>query len=170
MHRLAEHRHCVLSGRRHDYRNLVRAPMRPCIAQTAQTQQCSVFCTGHGHAVSGQGPLELDLHEAIALKQFELDYQPKVDVKSGAVHSVEALIRWRHPQRGLISPKEFIPLAEDSRNHWSDRRVGRPRSLPAGQSLAAQGPAAGACGRQFVSFPVPPKELAGDDPLTRGGS
>jgi len=58
--------------------------------------------------------LESDLHEAIALKQFELDYQPKVDVKSGAVHSVEALIRWRHPQRGLISPKEFIPLAEDS--------------------------------------------------------
>jgi len=58
--------------------------------------------------------LESDLHEAIALKQFELDYQPKVDVKSGAVHSVEALIRWRHPQRGLISPNEFIPLAEDS--------------------------------------------------------
>jgi len=58
--------------------------------------------------------LESDLHEAIALKQFVLDYQPKVDVKSGAVHSVEALIRWRHPQRGLISPKEFIPLAEDS--------------------------------------------------------
>ena len=47
-------------------------------------------------------------------KQFELAYQPKVDVKSGAVHSVEALIRWRHPQRGLISPNEFIPLAEDS--------------------------------------------------------
>jgi diguanylate cyclase (GGDEF)-like protein len=58
--------------------------------------------------------LESDLHEAIALKQFELAYQPKVDVKSGAVHSVEALIRWRHPQRGLISPNEFIPLAEDS--------------------------------------------------------
>jgi diguanylate cyclase (GGDEF)-like protein len=58
--------------------------------------------------------LESDLHEAIALKQFELDYQPKVDVKSGAVHSVEALIRWRHPQRGLISPNDFIPLAEDS--------------------------------------------------------
>jgi diguanylate cyclase (GGDEF)-like protein len=57
--------------------------------------------------------LQSDLHEAVALQQFELAYQPKVDVKSGAVHSVEALIRWRHPQRGLISPNDFIPLAED---------------------------------------------------------
>lgn len=57
--------------------------------------------------------LQSDLHEALALNQFELAYQPKVDVKSGAVHSVEALIRWRHPQRGLISPNDFIPLAED---------------------------------------------------------
>jgi diguanylate cyclase len=74
--------------------------------------QC--FAAGMDTQSQDKMRLESDLHEAIALKQFELAYQPKVDVKSGAVHSVEALIRWRHPQRGLISPNEFIPLAEDS--------------------------------------------------------
>jgi diguanylate cyclase (GGDEF)-like protein len=57
--------------------------------------------------------LQSDLHEAIALNQFELYYQPKVEVASGVVRSVEALIRWRHPERGLVSPAEFIPFAED---------------------------------------------------------
>jgi diguanylate cyclase (GGDEF)-like protein len=57
--------------------------------------------------------LQSDLHEAIALNQFELYYQPKVEVASGVVRSVEALIRWRHPERGLVCPAEFIPFAED---------------------------------------------------------
>ena len=57
--------------------------------------------------------LQSDLHDAIALNQFELYYQPKVEVASGAVRSAEALIRWRHPERGLVLPAEFIPFAED---------------------------------------------------------
>ncbi len=57
--------------------------------------------------------LRSDLHDAISLSQFELYYQPKVEVASGAVRSAEALIRWRHPERGLVSPAEFIPFAED---------------------------------------------------------
>ena len=57
--------------------------------------------------------LESDLHQAIALKQFELYYQPKVHTNSGVVRSAEALIRWMHPERGLIAPDGFIPLAED---------------------------------------------------------
>jgi diguanylate cyclase len=57
--------------------------------------------------------LESDLHQAVALKQFELYYQPKVHTNSGAVRSAEALIRWMHPQRGVIGPDAFIPLAED---------------------------------------------------------
>ena len=56
---------------------------------------------------------ESALHEALAGRQFELHYQPKVDMLSGSVHSAEALIRWRHPERGLVSPAEFIPLAEE---------------------------------------------------------
>jgi EAL domain-containing protein (putative c-di-GMP-specific phosphodiesterase class I) len=57
--------------------------------------------------------LESDLHSAIALNQFQLYYQPKVNTNTGAVRSAEALIRWVHPKRGLISPDGFIPLAEE---------------------------------------------------------
>ena len=57
--------------------------------------------------------LESDLHAALALQQFELHYQPKVDTTTGAIHGAEALVRWRHPERGLISPADFIPLAEE---------------------------------------------------------
>jgi len=57
--------------------------------------------------------LESELHHAIGLKQFELHYQPKVDTRTGAVRSAEALIRWAHPSRGLVSPADFIPLAEE---------------------------------------------------------
>jgi EAL domain-containing protein (putative c-di-GMP-specific phosphodiesterase class I) len=57
--------------------------------------------------------LESDLHQALRHQQFELYYQPKADIATSDVHSAEALIRWRHPQRGLILPAEFIPLAEE---------------------------------------------------------
>jgi EAL domain-containing protein (putative c-di-GMP-specific phosphodiesterase class I) len=57
--------------------------------------------------------MESELHQAIELKQFELHYQPKVDTRTGVVRSAEALIRWLHPSRGLVSPAEFIPLAEE---------------------------------------------------------
>ena len=57
--------------------------------------------------------LESDLHEALASGQFELHYQPKVQIATGALHGAEALIRWRHPTRGLVLPTEFIPLAEE---------------------------------------------------------
>jgi diguanylate cyclase (GGDEF)-like protein len=57
--------------------------------------------------------MESELHQAIELKQFELHYQPKVDTRTGVVRSAEALIRWMHPSRGLVSPAEFIPLAEE---------------------------------------------------------
>jgi diguanylate cyclase (GGDEF)-like protein len=57
--------------------------------------------------------LESDLHEALARGEFELYYQPKVDTKTGTFYSAEALIRWHHPERGLVTPAAFIPLAEE---------------------------------------------------------
>src|SRR5258706_5823324 len=57
--------------------------------------------------------LESDLHNALAQNQFQLYYQPKVDTQTGEVRSAEALIRWLHPTRGIVSPAEFIPLAEE---------------------------------------------------------
>jgi diguanylate cyclase (GGDEF)-like protein len=58
--------------------------------------------------------LELDLRKAIVNSEFELYYQPIVDVKTERITSCEALIRWHHPERGMISPVEFIPVAENT--------------------------------------------------------
>lgn len=56
--------------------------------------------------------LEQALRRALACNEFEIWYQPKLDLLTGQIESVEALIRWRSPKHGLVSPGEFIPLAE----------------------------------------------------------
>jgi diguanylate cyclase (GGDEF)-like protein/PAS domain S-box-containing protein len=58
--------------------------------------------------------IEADLRQALALDQFELHYQPLVSVTAGKIKSAEALIRWRHPDRGLVPPLEFISIAEET--------------------------------------------------------
>jgi diguanylate cyclase (GGDEF)-like protein/PAS domain S-box-containing protein len=58
--------------------------------------------------------LRTDLQRAIATEQLELYYQPVVRIKDGSISGVEALLRWRHPERGMIPPDQFIPLAEET--------------------------------------------------------
>ncbi len=58
--------------------------------------------------------MENDLRKALERKEFLLYYQPKLDVRSQKIIGFEALIRWKHPEKGLISPAEFIPLAEET--------------------------------------------------------
>ena len=58
--------------------------------------------------------LENRLRHALDSKEFMLQYQPEIEVATGHVTSFEALLRWRHPQRGLLLPHEFLPVAEDS--------------------------------------------------------
>ena len=58
--------------------------------------------------------LKGDLEQAIANHDFELHYQPIVDLRSGDVTGLEALVRWRHAERGLVLPTEFIPIAEET--------------------------------------------------------
>ena len=58
--------------------------------------------------------LETDLRQALERDEFELVYQPLFDLEQNRICSFEALLRWRHPQRGLISPTEFVPVAEDT--------------------------------------------------------
>jgi EAL domain-containing protein (putative c-di-GMP-specific phosphodiesterase class I) len=59
-------------------------------------------------------PSQADLRHALDERQFVLYYQPEIDLSSRKIVGLEALIRWVHPQRGLISPQDFIPLAEES--------------------------------------------------------
>ncbi|MRR50776.1 MAG: EAL domain-containing protein [Rhodocyclaceae bacterium] len=65
-------------------------------------------------AVTRRVTLEADLRVAIDQGQFILHYQPQLDLRSGRLFGVEALVRWLHPIRGLVSPGEFIPIAEET--------------------------------------------------------
>lgn len=56
-----------------------------------------------------------DMRNALAKEEFQLYYQPIVNLADGSIHKAEALIRWQHPTRGLVSPIDFIPLAEETR-------------------------------------------------------
>ncbi|WP_189941928.1 EAL domain-containing protein [Sulfuriferula thiophila] len=58
--------------------------------------------------------LEGSLRQALARQEFVLHYQPKVNLKTGAITGAEALIRWKHPVRGLLYPKQFVPIAEET--------------------------------------------------------
>ncbi|MHB8478649.1 MAG: putative bifunctional diguanylate cyclase/phosphodiesterase [Steroidobacteraceae bacterium] len=71
------------------------------------------YASGMDAGTEERVQLESDLHNAVALNQLQLHYQPKVDTQTGEVRSAEALVRWMHPVRGVISPAEFIPLAEE---------------------------------------------------------
>jgi diguanylate cyclase (GGDEF)-like protein len=71
------------------------------------------YAAGMSAGTQDRVRLESELHEALQRGQFELHYQPKVDTASGRINSAEALIRWRHPERGLLLPAEFIGIADD---------------------------------------------------------
>lgn len=64
--------------------------------------------------VQARGWLKRELRSALDKGEFELHYQPQVDLRTGHMDSVEALVRWRHPERGLVLPDVFIPAAEAS--------------------------------------------------------
>lgn len=74
----------------------------------------SGFVAGQAEALQHRRRLSVDFHHAIERGEVRLVYQPQYDLRSGAMMGVEALMRWKHPQLGAVSPGEFIPLAEES--------------------------------------------------------
>lgn len=66
------------------------------------------------HKASKRLNLENNLYRALERREFHLHYQPQIDIESGQVTGLEALLRWQHPELGLIDPLEFIPLLEDT--------------------------------------------------------
>jgi EAL domain-containing protein (putative c-di-GMP-specific phosphodiesterase class I) len=76
--------------------------------------QVAVYSTDLLRGQVDRQALEIALRAALANGEFELFYQPFVDLASRAIVGFEALLRWNHPQRGLVEPGQFIPLAEES--------------------------------------------------------
>ncbi|MEP1420587.1 MAG: EAL domain-containing protein [Erythrobacter sp.] len=72
------------------------------------------FEPGMDKAAKERRDLEMDLRAAISLNEFELYFQPLVNIDTGQTVSYEALIRWNHPTRGIVMPDDFIPIAEES--------------------------------------------------------
>ena len=64
--------------------------------------------------MGGKSQLSIELERAIKRKEFELYYQPKLDLVSGKITEIEALIRWEHPEKGLLLPAEFIHFTEET--------------------------------------------------------
>lgn len=83
-------------------------------AKEAGKNNCQFYAKGMSATAVNYLLLENDLRRAVEQGQLILHYQPQIDLKTGELMGVEALVRWQHPERGLISPAHFIPLAEET--------------------------------------------------------
>ncbi len=105
----------IAEGRRATADELLRDADVALYRAKAAGKKCAVvFAPAMQEAVNDSRSLETDLHAALEAHQFFLLYQPTFDLASGAFTGVEALLRWRHPTRGVIQPDEFIPALEAS--------------------------------------------------------
>ncbi|ARK31322.1 putative bifunctional diguanylate cyclase/phosphodiesterase [Halalkalibacter krulwichiae] len=83
-------------------------------AKKAGRNQCKLYSANEKEGSIAPLKMELALHKAIEQDQLLLYYQPKINLHTGEIVGVEALIRWEHPELGLVSPGTFIPIAEES--------------------------------------------------------
>ena len=103
-------------------------------SKTMGRNSYTVYDDAMSAELEARNTLESDLRDAIARCQFELHYQPFFDVVSGERRGLEALVRWRHPVKGLIPPDQFIPLAEETGlivplGEWATRQARRRRHV-----------------------------------------
>ena len=105
--------------------------------------------------------IEEGLRRALERQEFALHYQPKINLRTGAITGAEALIRWTHPSRGPVSPAQFIPVAEDCGLIRADRHLGASRSVQASPGLGGCGPACDDDGRERLRDGVSGRELSG---------
>jgi EAL domain-containing protein (putative c-di-GMP-specific phosphodiesterase class I)/GGDEF domain-containing protein len=84
------------------------------LAKPGATNKAGVTAGNSAHIARERFALEQDLRHAIDREQLEMAFQPVVDISRGALVGAEALLRWRHPQAGMVSPACFIPILEDA--------------------------------------------------------
>jgi EAL domain-containing protein (putative c-di-GMP-specific phosphodiesterase class I) len=98
-----------------DFESLMRcAEMAVDDAKRAGGRRCRLFDRGMIVAMQFRKDIERDLRDAIEAGELSLHYQPQLDLATGQTVGVEALMRWTHPERGLVPPTTFIPIAEAS--------------------------------------------------------
>jgi diguanylate cyclase (GGDEF)-like protein len=83
-------------------------------AKSAGRRTCRFFDPEMDAQARARRTLEVDLRQAVARGELEVYYQPCVNLQDGRITGCEALVRWHHPERGMVSPAEFIPIAEET--------------------------------------------------------
>jgi diguanylate cyclase (GGDEF)-like protein/PAS domain S-box-containing protein len=97
-----------------DGRTLVnKATAAMCEAKLHGPNSCQLFRKEMQERLSDRQQLETDLRCALGRNEFVLHYQPKVNLRTGQITGLEALIRWVHPKRGVVPPMQFVPIAEE---------------------------------------------------------
>ena len=104
----------VSSGHDESAESLVRNADAAMYRAKRQGVAYEVFDDGMRSRVRARARTESDLHRAIEEREFRLLYQPQVDLRSGHIVGLEALLRWDHPERGVVEPSEFLWLAEET--------------------------------------------------------
>jgi diguanylate cyclase (GGDEF)-like protein/PAS domain S-box-containing protein len=107
--------HSVFPGDGEEVETLMRnADTAMYHAKQAGRNNFQFFTQAMNDAAQQRLQLESDLRHAVERGELILHYQPQIDLRSGAIVGFEALVRWRHPQRGMVSPAEFVPAAEEA--------------------------------------------------------
>ncbi len=120
----------------------------------------AVFDPGMHTAIRDRHEMAIELQQAVELDQLELRYQPIVELKTGVLSGVEALVRWRHPEKGLIAPGQFIEIAEE---HGSILPIGRWVLGEACRQAAAWRRAGAVPADMFVAVNVSAREIQEHD-------
>lgn len=105
----------IFSPRESDFTEVLReADIALYASKQGGRNRWTFFAQEMGNAAKERDDLEVELKTAIASDQFILHFQPRLDIKTGKIVSVEGLARWNHPERGLVPPAMFIPICEET--------------------------------------------------------